>query len=98
MSHDPWEKSANVWEIPGKFILFCSALGALLLSIAQLWQPLPLLSEGRSKDAGIADAVTLHPGTVSIENKVVCCIELLFSLLPAPTSQKKLHLKGVCTE
>lgn len=28
------------------------------------------------------------PGTVSIENKVVCCLELLFSLLPAPTSQK----------
>lgn len=61
MSHDPWEKSANLWELPGKFILFCSALGALLLSIAQLWQPLPLLSEGRSKHAGIADAVARHP-------------------------------------
>lgn len=61
MSRDPSEKSANLWELPGKFILFCSALGALLLSTAQLWQPLPLLSEGRSKHVGIADAVTHHP-------------------------------------
>lgn len=56
MSHGSWEKSANLWELPAKFFLFCFALRALLLSIAQLWPVLLFLSRGT---AGVA---SLHPG------------------------------------
>lgn len=80
MSHDSWEKSANLWELPAKFFLFCFALRALLLSIAQLWPVLLFLSKGTQVLPLLPASI---PGTVSIENEVVCCIKWLLSPLPA---------------
>lgn len=70
MSHGSWEKSANWWEFPAKFFLFCFALRALLLSTAQLWPVLLFLSKGTQALLVLPASI---PDTGSIETKVLCC-------------------------
>lgn len=89
--HVPWflKKSANLWELPTKFFLFCFALRALLLSTAQLWPVLLFLSRGTQVLLVLLASI---PDTVSIRLFVVLkgCSP---HCLPG-----KLHLKLVCTE
>lgn len=89
MSHGSWEKSANWWEFPAKFFLFCFALRALLLSTAQLWPVLLFLSKGTQALLVLPASI---PDTGSIETKVLCC-KCSPHCLP-----RQLHLKPVCSE